>query len=109
MTPDELLTRGDMEKAIDGLKSDIITTIQNLLNGKTDPVYNAEQAAEFMKCSPVTIRRRAAAGEIAFSRDGSDLKFLESDLRAYLKANRVKTMAECRSEMMRNSQREKRH
>ena len=110
MTADELLTKGDMEKALAGMKSELISTIQNLLKGKTDPVYNAEQAAEFLKCSTATIRRRAAAGEIAFSRDGSDLKFLESDLRSYLKANRVMTMDECRMEMVRNGTKiQKRH
>lgn len=102
MTPNELITKGDMEAALDVLKRDIIATMNDLLKGKTDPVYNVSQAAEFMRCSEATIRRRASAGLIAYTRDGSDLKFLESDLRAYLKANRVKTMDECRMDLARN-------
>lgn len=101
MTADELLTKGDLDKAIDGLKNELLEALQGMLKGSSDPVYNTAEAAKLIKCSKASIRRRAANGEIAFSRDGTDLKFLESDLMAYLKKNRVKTMDECMSEARR--------
>lgn len=96
MVANEIATKDDLENVVQKLQS----VIANEIKKNCAPmirVYDVEGAAEFLKCSKVTVRRRAANGEIAYIKEGKDLKFLESDLVAYLMKKRVLSFDELRA------------
>lgn len=97
MTADELLTKTDLEKAVCSLKHDLLNSIQTMLGGggvAGKQVLNVKQAAEYLKCAEDTVRKRAQRGEIAYSKDGRDLKFYIEDLDKYLRSKRIMTVEE---------------
>lgn len=98
MQLDEIVTKRDLESAINTLTHVIFNEFKKLReNG--DEVLDVPGAAKLLKCSEVTIRRRCANGEIAFSKEGKDLKILKSDAMNYLMKRRVATFDEMRSKI----------
>jgi len=49
-------------------------------------VLTTREAAEFLKCSVETLKRRAAAGEIPAAKTGREWRFLLDELEAWLRA-----------------------
>ncbi|MCQ2103794.1 MAG: helix-turn-helix domain-containing protein [Fibrobacter sp.] len=97
MTADELLTKTDLEKAVSTLKNELLDSISAMIGGGTatgSRVLNVKQAAEYLKCAEDTVRKRAQRGEIAYSKDGRDLKFYISDLDEYLRSKRIMSVDE---------------
>jgi excisionase family DNA binding protein len=47
-------------------------------------VLTVEEAAEFLRCSPDTVKRRARAGELPASKIGRAWRFRRADLDAWL-------------------------
>lgn len=96
MTADELLTKTDLERVVSSLKVELLDSIQSLLGGvgRVGNVLNVKEAAEYLKCAEDTVRKRAQRGEIAYSKDGRDLKFYISDLDEYLRSKRIMSVDE---------------
>ncbi len=55
-------------------------------------VMTEPEAAEYLRCSTKTLKRRRRDGQIAFIRDGRIL-YLRSDLDTYLQARRTAAVA----------------
>jgi hypothetical protein len=51
-------------------------------------ILKEEQAAEFLKCSPQTLRKRAAAGEIPRYAAGGEFRYYVYDLLDYVLSER---------------------
>lgn len=49
-------------------------------------VLTTREAAEYLKCSVETLKRRAAAGEIPAAKTGREWRFLLDELEAWLRA-----------------------
>jgi len=70
-----------------------MNTHNNSTAQTTDDVLTTDQAAEFLKLNSNTLRhwRRSADRRVPFHRIGGSVRYLRSDLVAYLAANRTET------------------
>jgi excisionase family DNA binding protein len=67
------------------IKWGILVTVKNDQNDDDDDVLTLEQAARYLKCHPVTLKRRAKILHIPHKRLGSLWRFYRPNLEAWLR------------------------
>ena len=53
-------------------------------------IYTLREAAQVLHCNPAVLRRRIKAGKINCFKDGSWIKFTNTDIDEYIEKNRVR-------------------
>lgn len=91
MTPDELVTRNDLEK----MKESILKAMENMMHPE-QKYLSFEQAVEYLKTTERSLADRVRAREIPYIKDGKFTKFKREDLDAYMESRRVMPIEELR-------------
>jgi len=84
MTPDELVTRNDIEQ----MRNDIIQAMHVMMHPE-QRYLSFEQAVDYLKTTERSLADRVRAREIPHIKDGKFTKFLREDLDRYMESRRV--------------------
>jgi excisionase family DNA binding protein len=98
----ETLTFEQLPQAI-GQLHEKITRIEQLLQERQDPhnveeMFTVEQAAAFLNLTVSTLYRKVSSRQIPSNKRGNRLYSYKSELEAWIKAGRKKTLAELQQE-----------
>lgn len=84
MTPDELVTRNDIEK----MQENILKAMEAMML-PAEPYLSFDEAVVYLKTTKRVLADRVRAREIPFIKDGKFIKFRRKDLDAYMESRRV--------------------
>jgi excisionase family DNA binding protein len=91
MTPDELVTRNDIEQ----MRNDIIQAMHAMMHPE-QRYLSFEQAVDYLKTTERSLADRVRAREIPHIKDGKFTKFRREDLDAYMESRRIVPIDEIR-------------
>ena len=91
MTPDELVTRNDIEN----MQESILKAMEAMLHPE-QKYLSFEQAVEYLKTTERSLADRVRAREIPHIKDGKFTKFKREDLDAYMESRRIVPIDEIR-------------
>lgn len=91
MTPNELVTRNDLEKMLES----ILKAMEAMMHPQEE-YLSFEQTVVYLKTTKRSLAERVRAREIPYIKDGKFIKFRRKDLDAYMESRRVMPIEELR-------------